>query len=174
MPTSIAGNCSRRGGFTLVELVVVLFLIGLFSALTLPMLTGFGADDLNLSARRIAGTVKYLFNEAALTGRVYRLSYDLDRKTYDAREQNADGELVPLTGPLGALRHLEGKVRFEDIAVAGRGTTNAGTVSTDIHPEGWLPETTVHLKNDKGRQLTLHILPYTGTTEVYDGYRDFQ
>lgn len=173
MPISTAGTCNKRSGFTLVELVVVLFLIGLFSALTLPMLTGFGADNLNLSARRIVGTVKYLFNEAALSGRVYRLSYDLDRATYVAKEQKTDGELVPVTG-VGAERHLEGKVRFEDITVAGRGTTNAGTVTVDIHPEGWLPETTIHLKDDKGRQLTLHILPYTGTTEVYEGYRDFQ
>ena len=173
MPTSTAGICNKRSGFTLVELVVVLFLIGLFSALTLPMLTGFGADNLNLSARRIALTVKYLFNEAALSGRVYRLSYDLDRETYLAKEQKADGDLVPVAG-VGAERHLEGKVRFEDITVAGSGTTNAGTVTVDIHPEGWLPETTIHLKDDKGRQLTLHILPYTGTTEVYEGYRDFQ
>ncbi|HKK01510.1 MAG TPA: prepilin-type N-terminal cleavage/methylation domain-containing protein [Desulfuromonadales bacterium] len=173
MPTSTAGPCNKRRGFTLVELVVVLFLIGLFSALTLPMLTGFGADNLNLTARRITGTVKYLFNEAALSGRVYRLSYNLDQATYAAKEQKADGELVPVGG-IGAERHLEGKVRFKDITVAGRGTTGAGTVTTDIHPEGWLPETTIHLKDDKGRQLTLHILPYTGTTEVYEGYREFQ
>ena len=46
------------------------------------------------SARRLAGTVKYLFNESALDGREYRLIFDLKDATYSARRLEEDGTLT--------------------------------------------------------------------------------
>lgn len=164
---------SRTAGFTLVEIVVVLLLIGLFSALALPMLTGFGEDQLALTSRRIAGTVQYLFNESALSGRPYRLTYNLDRRSWGAKRLETSGELVPVSGT-GSERQLPSGVKFEDVVVVGRGKFSSGTVTTQILPIGWLQETIIHLQNKRGRQMTLRLMPFTGATEVYEGYRDFQ
>lgn len=163
---------SRSAGFTLIELTVVLVLLALFSALALPMLTGFGEDHLALTSRRLAGTVQYLFNESALSRRPYELSFDLDHQRWGAKRLEANGELVPVTGT-GRERELKG-VRFEDVVLVGRGKFTSGTVTTQIEPIGWLQETIIHLRNKKGRQMTLHLMPFTGSTEVYEGYRDFQ
>ncbi len=173
MPMSTAGNWNRPSGFTLIEIVVVLFLLALFSALTLPMLTGIGQDGLSASARRLAGTVKYLYNESALNRQEYRLIFHLDKGSYEARVLKTDGEWTEVTG-IGAGRRLKGKTRFAEVDVAGKGAFTTGEVTAEIHPQGWLPETVVHLDNGKGGKMTLRIMPFTGATEVYEGYRDFE
>jgi len=173
MPTSTAGNWNNQAGFTLLELAVVVFLLGLFSALVVPRLPGVGEDALKSSARRIAGTAKLYFNEAALSGRPHRLEYNLDKKTFRVRRIEPDGEVVELTGS-GREQSLRGKVRFKDITLPARGSFSHGEVTTDILPVGWLEETVVHLEEEGGgRSMTLRIMPYTGSTEVFDGYREF-
>ncbi len=172
MPISTAGK-SSNSGFTLIELAVVLLLIGLFSALTLPMLTGIGEDGLDASARRLAGTVKYLYNESALTGRPYRLVFDLDEETFAAKRQEENGELVEVTGT-GRQQHLKKAVRFRDVEVVGKGKSTSGEVTADIHPVGWLDETVIHLDDGGDRVLTLRLMPFTGATKIYQGYREFE
>ncbi|PLX85322.1 MAG: hypothetical protein C0617_04420 [Desulfuromonas sp.] len=162
----------NRAGFTLVELALVVLLVSLFSMLTLPTLTGLGQNELSGSARRIAGTVKYLFNESALDRLEYRLTYDLDRDTFGAKKLESNGELVAVTGT-GRQQRLKGGVRFKDVQVTGRGKFSTGEVTTSIHPVGWLDETVVHLENDRGKALTLRINPFTGSTEVHEGYLEF-
>jgi general secretion pathway protein H len=172
MPTSIAGNWNKESGFTLIELTIVVLLLGLFSLLVVPRLPGVGEDGLKSSTRRIAGTVKYFFNEAALSGRPHRLEYNLDEGTFRVRRIEVDGEVVELSGT-GKEQRLKGRVRFKDIDIPGRGSFSQGEVVTEIQPVGWMEETVVHLEEEGGRTLTLRIMPYTGTTEVFDGYREF-
>lgn len=172
MLTSTAGSSINSKGFTLVELAIVVLLIALFSALTVPMVTGVGENRLDSSARRLAGTVKYLYNEAALNGREYRLVFDIDKGTYQGKSLETDGDLAEKAG-LGKKRLLKGDVQFEDVNILGRGRFSSGEISMGISPVGWMEETIVHLRDKRGRKLTLRMMPYTGTTKVYEGYRDF-
>lgn len=180
MPTSTAGSSiegraplpMRRhpAGFTLIELTVVIVLIGLFMLFSLPLF-GVGASHLDSSARRLAGTVKYLFNEAALTGREHRLTFDIDRGSYHARILEADGELVAAEEQ-GREAALQGATRFRSIRVAGRGTFTGGQVTVRFDPVGWLEETVIVLAEDH-EQLTLRFMPLTGSSEIYSGHREF-
>jgi len=171
MPTSTAGNLTdrpRKAGFTLIELCVVLLLIGLFAGLLIPNLDRVGQGNLDTSARRLRGTVKYLFNEAALTGREHRLVYDLDHGTYQAMILQADGELAPLQGTGKGATLLEG-VRFRELILRGHGSFSTGEITTRIHPTGWLEETIIHLQDRAGKELTLRIAPLSGITDIYPG-----
>lgn len=161
-----------RGGFTLVEIVVVMVLISLFMVFSVPLFSTIGTSSLGTSARRLSGTIKYLFNESALSGREYRLVYDLDRGTYRAQILEADGELVDAPDQ-GREAALKGAVRFKDLQVPGRGKFTAGQVTTRLHPSGWVEETIIHLDDGDGELLTLRVVPLTGTTEIFDGYREF-
>ena len=171
MPTSVTGRSNNSAGFTLIEVAVVVLLIALFAGLTVPMLTGVGQDGMDASARRIAGTVRYLYNEAALTGLQYRLTFDLDDGTFGAKVLGKDGQLREITGT-GAERPLKGETRFAEVWTAGRGSFTRGEVTITIYPAGWLEETVLHLKEEE-RNLTLRLMPFTGATEVYEGYREF-
>jgi general secretion pathway protein H len=159
-------------GFTLIELSVVLFLIGIFSLLLIPRLDRFGRGELDDSARRLRGTVRFLFNEAALTGREHRLVYDLERGTYRALILRPGGELTALHGP-GKETRLPAGIRFQDLILRGRGTFSAGEITTRIHPTGWLEETVIHLQDESGAQRTVRIAPLSGAADIYPGYRIF-
>jgi prepilin-type N-terminal cleavage/methylation domain-containing protein len=161
-----------NAGFTLVEIVVVMVLISLFMVFSVPLFSNIGTSSLDTSARRLSGTIKYLFNEAALTGYEYRLIYDLDRGTYQAQILESSGELVDATDQ-GRQSVLKGAVRFKDLQLPGRGRFSLGQVTTRIDPSGWIDETVIHLVDNSDQQLTLRVNPLTGTTEVFDGYREF-
>jgi general secretion pathway protein H len=161
-----------QSGFTLLELGVVITLLALFSLLTIPLFGGTGTSNLGYSARCLNGTIKYLFNEAALTGREHRLVYNLDRGTYRAQVLEANGEIITLSG-LGRETELAGDVRFRDLQLPDRGTFTTGEVTVRMHPAGWVEETRVHLEDGSGNALTLHVMPLTGTAEIFEGYKTF-
>jgi general secretion pathway protein H len=159
-------------GFTLIELSVILVLLGIFSLLLIPRLDRFGRGELDASARRLRGTIKFLFNEAALTGREHRLIYDLEHGRYRAMVLNPGGELTELRGPGKATRLPEG-IRFQDLVLRNRGTFSTGEVTVRIHPTGWLEESLIHLQDQSGAQRTLRIAPLTGAADIDQGYKGF-
>jgi len=182
LPEVIAMSCEQQkqyafrgrglAGFTLVELVVVMVLISLFMVFSIPLFSNIGTSSLGTSARRLSGTIKYLFNESAMSGLEYRLVYDLDQGLYRAQILEANGEQVDAPDQ-GRQAALKGDVRFMDLQLPGRGKFTMGQITTRIHPSGWVEETIIHLDDGAGEMLTLRVSPLTGTTEVFDGYREF-
>lgn len=173
--TLLARNTPRRhpdAGFTLVEVVVVMVLISLFMVFSIPLFGNVGTGSLDTSARRLSGTIKYLYNESAMSGLEYRLIYDLDHGSYRAQVLEINGELVDAPDQ-GREASLKGSVRFRDLKVPGRGKFSAGQVTTRIHSSGWVEETIIHLDDGADDVLTLRVMPLTGLTEIFQGYRDF-
>lgn len=148
-------------------------LISLFMVFSIPLFGNVGTNSLDSSARRLSGTIKYLYNEAALSGLEYRLIYDLDQRTYRAQILEADGSLVDAEDQ-GRQATLKGTVRFEDVQLPGRGKFTMGQVTARIDPSGWIEETIIHLDDGQGKKLTLRVMPLTGTTEIFAGYREFK
>src|SRR5215467_4041013 len=81
MQISKAGVCRDERGFTMVELGMVLLILGIVMAMVLPRFAGtLERQQLRSTINVIHGTVRYLQAYAALTKRVYRLTFDLDRQ----------------------------------------------------------------------------------------------
>ncbi len=170
---STAGKLNRQSGFTLIELAVVVLLIALFAGLSIPLLSGLGDDALGASSRRLAGTIKYLYNEAALSQRPHRLVYNIDQGSYRAQRQDERGEWSDVEG-VGREQRLKGSVRIKDLSLPGRGSFSIGEVTTAILPIGWVEATVIHLIDDDKQEITLRITSLTGATRVYEGYRMFE
>lgn len=170
MPTSTAGT-SNNAGFTLIELTIVVALLGLFTLISLPLLSNFGESELERAARRLAAVTRNLFNEAALTGKEHRLVFDRPAASYRALVRETSGELV--AAGRSEREHLPAGVRIDAIMQPGQGASGGSEVIARIYPVGWMQETVLHLNDAAGERMTIRLLPFTGTTEVYAGYREF-
>jgi general secretion pathway protein H len=69
-------------GFTLIEVMIVLFIVGLVTIVTVVGLRSLFKTDLRATATRMAGSIRYLFDRASTTGKVHRLVLDFDNNRY--------------------------------------------------------------------------------------------
>ena len=104
----------REHGFTLVEMVVVLVILGLIATLGMSGFRSLSKSDLRSSSAHMAGAVRYLFDRASTTGKVHRMVIDLGEGKYWA-EVSDDRFFVPHEAESeDELRRREEKEADED------------------------------------------------------------
>lgn len=157
-------------GFTLIELTMVILIMGILLAFSIPKLGHLTGHNLNLSCRRLSSTVKYLLHRATVKRTIYRLNYDLKTNEYWVTYRDENLEFVADPSGPGRRVKLPREVSFEDIVLVGRGTFAEGEVQTHFFPKGWVDETLVHLKDARGHQASVHILPLSARTKIYGEY----
>ncbi len=109
--TSIFGGrtrrcCSRARGFSLVEVSITVAILALAAAVVVPAISNVSRAELREAAAKLSGTLRATYDEAALTGRPYRLVLSPGKSTVKveagepAMHSNTGG-LAALTGLLG-------------------------------------------------------------------------
>jgi general secretion pathway protein H len=81
-------------GFTLIEILIVIVLVGLVMAASVRGMRAVAKSDLRGSATKMAGAIRYLFDRASTTGRIHRLVIDFEEGRYWA-EVSEDRFLLP-------------------------------------------------------------------------------
>lgn len=84
-PTSRARTFekSRRGGFTLIELMMVIIVISFIAAIVLPRFDPFiPSRRLKSAARRLSGTITLAYGESVAKNKPYRLYFDPMNDSY--------------------------------------------------------------------------------------------
>jgi type II secretion system protein H len=77
------GNNYRRRGFTLLELIFVMVIIGMVLAMAATSLRGFFASrQVSDAAAQMVALTQYARGQAAAEGRTFRLNLDTQKKTY--------------------------------------------------------------------------------------------
>lgn len=165
----------RRGaqGYTLIELIVVLVLVGLLGSLTLPRLRhAVFSDDLQTAVRRLAGVVRDLRNEAQRQQTDFLLRFDLDAARFwiETRDMTPEGRGYARDKSSG----LPAGVGISDVWLENEGTISAGDATIVITRKGYVQPSAIHLRDDGGREFTLRFQPFLPKEEVYDGYVDFR
>jgi len=159
-------------GFTLLELAIVIFIMGLIMSLAVPYIGGFREEVLKSQARQLAGRTRYLYDEAAAQKVVMRLSFDIDHRGYFVSRLDPYSlkpvfvlDNGPWTGPVT----LPSGIAVRDVSVEGIGTVNRGTISAQFYPDGYADATVIHMIDDKGVVLTLTLSPLTGDVTIQSG-----
>ena len=191
-----SSRCRREGGFTLIELGLVILIIGVMLAIAIPRLGNRAYKELSSETRKLALAVRYLRHAAILNGRTYRLVYDLDNRRYwvevgdiTAPEPSEDDEdeendlerdffeeqatasfRKDRDGPIGDKK-LKVPIGFSDVNLPETfGEVFEGQAFTGFYPDGSVDITVVHLDNGQDA-FTLYVIdPILGQVFVEPGY----
>jgi prepilin-type N-terminal cleavage/methylation domain-containing protein len=164
---------SAERGFTLIEVSVFLLIVAVLLAFVTPRFRALTEYELKSSSRRLAGTIRYLFNQAVIRHTLYRLNYDLKKDEYWVTYPDESKEFKEDLSILSSRVRLPGTIHFEDIVTQHRGKIYEGETFTQFFPNGWVEETIIHLGDTRERHYSLLVMPLTGKVRIYDRYIDF-
>lgn len=169
----------HQNGFTLIELTVVLFLMGLFLFAAMPNVQSFlFHSDLNSVARSLKATVRLLRSKSIVTGRNTLLCVDLDRDrywgTFDNPESDSASSDTTASSPVIPPQELPEGIRFVDATTIRLPKRETGRVCSLLNPKGVIEETVLHLADRGNRVLTIVINAYTGRFSLYEEYVDVE
>ena len=152
MPISRTGISSKRG-FTLLEIVVVLFIVSLVMAIVLPSFAGFGESKLKSEAREMASILRYMNDSAVSRKETFLIRFDLDKN------------MVTWQGPDG-----EKTKKFDDmtgVTTQSNGMVSKGELIVFFEPFGIQENLSVHIRRGKkGVVITLNHL--SGKVKIKD------
>jgi len=158
----------RPSGFTLIELVVVVAIVGMLLASVAIRFDSLTVSArLRASAREIASTIGLAHSRASATGRAQTIVFDTDSQQYwiesSAQEERAS-----------AARGLYRSISFRDIQIGDELYGERGTLSIEISPLGITSACMIHLEAEGGGEMTLEVCPLTGSVRFFEGYVEYE
>ena len=164
-------NHSR--GFTLIEILVVMVLISIVTAFTLPAIrTSLFSDQLKTTARRLVGFVTEVSQNAVSKQSEYRISFDLEENHVWATPEAAKSKQEEEAKEIKLV--VPESVRIVDVVSANSEKNSQGTATLFLSKKGYIDKTAIHLRSDDGRDMTIILSPFLGVTRIFDSYIDLE
>lgn len=154
-PAGIRGRCLSSAGFTLLELLAVIFIVAMVAALVFPSFGGFGREGVREDARTIAALLRYL-NDSAI--------YMKPEKGYPLQVDLKDGSLS-WAGPEGEKSdRLHTLVSLD---LQSQGELRVGQVTVFFGPTG-LQEYMKFRLRDEDKSMTVAFNPVSGRVKIIE------
>lgn len=178
LPQAAARAHRGARGFTLLELLIVIFLLGMTLAIIAPTFQEISGTRLRSATRTLAGTVRFVHGQASSTRSVYRLELDLDRGRFWV------SRCVPVTdgtcewevdrSNLSRPRALPDGVRFVSArTVRDEKLMTSGIAQIHFLPKGYVEQAEIHVASERGSAaFTLLVEPLGGRVRILDGIQD--
>ena len=172
-------ECNRRGrGFTLIELVVVIAIMGVLFSVVLPSLDGVSPKyRLRAAAREVGSEIHQVRSLAAGTGRTYALHYDLDDNKMWIILPPVEGE--DPDQPLDERERLTtldlpDQVTIEEVVLAGGSRVSRGEVDIVIDSLGNEGSHIVYLRNTEDSLIAVKFNALLGFVDYFRDEVDFE
>lgn len=159
-------------GFTLLELLIVIAILAMTTALVLPRLPMHDEANLRSSARSLAATLRYLGERSVTSKTAYRLHLNIADQSVKVMKKLASGDEVPPEEALLSRRILAEGVTITDIQTSRLGTVREGEVLFDFGSRGLTEFINIHLQTASGRTYTVTGFPENGKVKVLAGYQE--
>jgi len=182
----------RRRGFTLIEILAVVFILALVAALVVPNLDGMRERALRAEAERIGAQLELLRQRAIVTGVPHRLWMQLDEAEYRLEWQHDAGdaasaaldltgnsalpleaprasgiEYVPIPGNFGRLQIVQHPFFFQGLETPD-GWITRGEASIEFERDGTAAFTEVYLEDPSGHRVALDVRPLDERVRLRD------
>lgn len=139
------------GGFTLFELLLILFIISFFMALAMPSLSILGESGLKSDARRLAAIVRYLHDSSITAKESYSLTMDFGEK------------IVTYAGPDGERRESIKTVVSAEMMT--QGSVSKDELTLFFRPTGGSEAFRILLADDN-TSLVISFNPLSGRAKI--------
>lgn len=149
----------NKAAFTLIELVVVIFIISLTSALIMPNLWGNNERAVKSEAKHIGNTLRYAYDEAIGKKMTYLIKINLDKDSWKFESENESRNFA-----------MKDNVMFKDIIVPSLGEVSFGEVTLKFGPMGAEEPVRIHLIKDEA-EYTVTFNHINGRAKVHEGYK---
>lgn len=158
----------NRKGYTLIELALVVFLLGLMLFLAVPRVRdGLINDVLAGAVRKTTGAVRVLRADAVREQVDYALQLDLNNNAFWTYSLDMTPEKRQERKE--AAYHFPAGVKIADISQPGLGKKTDGEATVRFYKQGHIQPTVIHLARED-RSATIVLAPFLSTIKVYEKY----
>ena len=172
MTTSSNHDRARRGGFTLYEVIIVLMVLLLVSAVVVPSFSGFLPG---VRVRKAGDELMAAFSKAradsVLTARRFRVVFTKDPAAYriefEPDPMNEPATFRRLSGEWGAANELPVGVTFTTL----EGTVPESETAEDcleFSTDGTAPAATIVIGHENGDEVRIEIDPADGRARIVE------
>lgn len=167
-----ATHDGQAEGFTLIELIVVLALMGLMLFFSLPRLQNNPfLNDRKQSSRWLISKVQTLKESAIRDQKRYTLHFDLDSgRVWETHESMSPEEIESAVMESYALPE---DLRIIDIEYPSEGKINSGQAEIIFYKGGYTNKALVHMQ-DGDTYLSFLIEPFLPSIEIFEKYASFE
>ena len=153
------------GGFTLLEMLIALFLLGGVLAVVLPRISF--EEDLRSTGRKLVGLLRTFQGQAATTQTPLKLYLDLDQGLYWMMMIEGKEERLPLDPAWKTPRTLPESIRLTEISI-GQDKRVGGRAAVTFFPNGRIEPVTMYLMDNNNNLLGVAVDSLTGAIRVSD------
>ena len=172
----MSGNLSvhqmNKSGFTLIEIVVVLAIVAMLLVVVVPRLPSSDSENLKISARTLASTLRYLQDRSATSRTTYFMVIEPGTDTIGILEATVDGSDKSPDDPLLRQRPVKEGIIISDVTIPRLGKVNEGQLRLTIGMGGLRDFTVFHLQSKNNSFWTVMAFPSSGKVKIYEGYQE--
>jgi Tfp pilus assembly protein FimT len=135
----------------MLELIVVLFIFSIVTAIVVPSFWGLGENRLKSEGREIASILRYMYDNAILRKETFLIKF------------NFNEDFVYLNGPDG--RKTKRFDNMDSVTTQSRGRVSSGELIFLFEPHGIRENLSVHLNNE-GKEMTVTLNHLSGRVKI--------
>ncbi len=165
MTTSVTGNRHARAGFSLIELSIVLFILAIIMAVSMPsFIRSYNAATLNATGRSVITSCQLAKLNAVLHQQKVAFYIDMDKRTISLTQfaGTNDADDAESSGVVLKTIEIPSRVGVASVQIGDATAEQRGVAEATFYPNGTCDAFTVTLYGaEKGSGLAIMVDPVT-------------